>query len=85
MIDAGFAFFWLAWQDDDSYGMTLGLNNGQPTYKEWVAPKDSVKVVDAWFLISGEGSLVDEQLPIAYWDSCRQRVLARRSFLGGSA
>lgn len=85
MLDAGFVFFWLAWRDDDSYGMTLGLNDGQPTYKEWVVPKDTVKVVDAWFLIPGEGSLVDEQLPSAYWDACRQRVLDRRNYSGGTA
>lgn len=85
MIDAGFAFYWLAWQDDDSYGMTLGLNDGLPTYKEWVVPKDIVKVVDAWFLIPDEGSLVEEQLPPSYWDACRQRVLDRRNCSGGTA
>ncbi len=85
MVDAGFAFFWLAWQDSDSYGMTLGLNDGQPTYKEWVVSKDTVKVVDAWFLIPDEGSLVDEQLPPAYWAACRQRVLDRRNCSGGVA
>lgn len=85
MVDAGFAFYWLAWQDADSYGMTLGLNDGQPTYKEWVVPKDTVKVVDAWFLIPDEGSLVDEQLPPAYWEACRRRVLDRRNCSGGVA
>jgi len=85
MVDAGFAFYWLAWQDADSYGMTLGLNDGLPTYKEWVVPKDTVKVVDAWFLIPDEGSLVDEKLPTAYWAACRQRVLDRRNCSGGVA
>lgn len=85
MIDAGFAFFWLAWPDDDSYGMTLGLNDGQPTYREWVVPKDSVKVVDAWPLMPGAGSLADDQLLLAYWDACRQRVLDRRIFSEGMA
>lgn len=85
MVDAGFAFYWLAWQDADSYGMTLGLNDGQPTYKEWVVHKDTVKVVDACFLIPDEGSLVDEQLPPAYWEACRLRVLNRRNSSGGVA
>lgn len=85
MVDAGFAFFWLAWQDSDSYGMTLGLNDGQPTYKEWVVPKDTVRVVDAWFLTPDEGLLVDEQLPPAYWDACQRRVLDRRNCSRGVA
>lgn len=85
MIDAGFVFFWLAWPNDDSCGMTLGLNDGQPIYKEWVVPKDTVKVVDAWFLIPGEGSLADDKLPPAYWDASRQRVLERRNCFGGPA
>jgi hypothetical protein len=84
MIDAGFAFYWLAWQDADSYGMTLGLIDGQPTHKEWVVPKGTVEVVDAWFLMPGEGSLVDEKLPPAYWDACRQRVLDRHNLSGGT-
>lgn len=78
MIDAGFTFFWLAWRDDDSCGMTLGLNDGQPTYKEWVVSKDTVKIVDAWFLTPAEGLFGDDQIPLAYWDSCRQRVVDQR-------
>lgn len=85
MIDAGFAFFWLAWSGADPHGMTLSLKDGQPTYKEWVVHKDEVKIVDAWPLISGYGSLVDDQLPQAYWDACRQRVRDRRNFSEGVA
>lgn len=79
MIDAGFTFYWLSWPDDATHGMTLGLSNGQPTYKEWVVPKDDVKVVDAWSLMAGTGSLTDGQLPVAYWDAGRERVAKRRN------
>ena len=85
MIDAGYAFFWLAWQDAEPHGMTLGLNDGRPTYKEWVVPKNGVKVVDAWYLMPGEGSLTEENLQATYWDACRQRVLDRRNFAEGRA
>ena len=85
MMDAGFAFYYLAWPDADSHGMTLSLSDGQPTHKEWVVPKDGVKVVNACFLMPGLGSLVEDQLPAAYWEACQQRVLDRRNFSGGTA
>lgn len=85
IVDAGFAFFWLAWKDDTQYGMTLSLRTGLPGYKEWVASKDDIRIVDACFLEPGEGSWSDERIPQAYWDASRKRVLEQRKKTGATA
>lgn len=81
-VDAGYAYFWRAGTESCKHGMTRSLVDNGSGYREWIAPKEKIKVVDAWPLPPVKVSLKEGDLPDNFWLGCRQEIITRRNSLG---
>lgn len=82
LADAGYTYYWRASPSSRDYGMTRSLRDNRPAYKEWVAPKSVVEIVDAWPLRLEDFSLDESRLRMAFWQACREEMRQTRMAMG---